>query len=83
MDQSTCKTACDKLNIPNGEILGNYGCYKDGGGYCHQNGKNGGGASMICMVNGKSNEKNIGKHRRNKMIHFHDSVCFSVFQNHI
>ena len=52
MDQSTCKTACDKLNIPKKQILGNYGCYKDGGGNCHQNGKNGGGASMICMVNG-------------------------------
>ena len=47
-DAETCKKACDDLKIPKQSILGGYVCYKDGKGYCYQNGYNGAGASMIC-----------------------------------
>ena len=50
-DQAMCKNACTQLNVPHKEILGGFVCYKDGGGNCHQNGKNGGGASMVCKGN--------------------------------
>lgn len=47
-DQEMCKAACTEFAYPQKEILGGFKCYKDHRGYCLQNGKNGGGASMLC-----------------------------------
>lgn len=56
-DEKTCKEACTFLNLPLGEILGNFGCYKDGQGNCYQNGRQGSGASMICKTSEKISDK--------------------------
>ena len=49
-DETTCREACTMLNLPQGEILGDSLCYKDGQGNCYQNGRQGSGASMICKT---------------------------------
>jgi len=54
MDKETCETACRKLNIPQKTLLGNFKCYKDGQGFCYQDGQNGGGASIICRKSEKT-----------------------------
>ena len=61
-DGKTCREACTMLNLPQGEILGNNFCYKDGQGNCYQNGHQGSGASMIC----KASEELSGRFRRGK-----------------
>ena len=48
MDESTCREACQALNIPQVEIYGHNKCYKDRHGRCYQNGYQGSGASMLC-----------------------------------
>ena len=50
MDESTCRKGCNTLKVPEKEILGGYKCYIDGAGKCYQNGRNGGGAFMICKI---------------------------------
>ena len=60
-DKETCETACQKLDLPQKTLLGNFRCYKDEQGDCYQNGQNGGGASIICQKSGKT----VGKFRRN------------------
>merc|ERR1712136_369940 len=52
-DEKTCREACTFLNLPLGQILGNYKCYKDGQGNCYQNGRQGPEASMICKASEK------------------------------
>ena len=48
-DAKTCREACKVLNIPQKRILGgNWVCYKDSKGNCYQNGKYGGGGSLVC-----------------------------------
>ena len=52
-DSSGCIKACDHMGISSGSaISGGHPCYKDGGGKCHQNGQNGGGASFLCRKTG-------------------------------
>ena len=53
MDEKTCKEACNALNVPQIQILGNNVCYKDFHGNCYQDGKNGAGATLICKKYGK------------------------------
>ena len=50
MQESLCREACGVFNLPVGKIFGGSACYKDTNNYCHQNGKNNTGASMICKM---------------------------------
>jgi len=60
MDEKTCKQACKALNVPQIQILGNNLCYKDHQGNCYQNGRNGAGASLICIKSVKSQVGSTG-----------------------
>ena len=60
IDEKTCRDACIRLNIPQGEILGESKCYKNSTGKCLQNGHPTEGSSMICKIT----EKDFGKYRQ-------------------
>ena len=48
MDETSCREACRRLNVPQEKILGSFYCYKDGQGNCYQDDQHGPGASLIC-----------------------------------
>ena len=49
MDETSCREACNALNLPQDRIHGNDVCYKRGyNGKCYQDGQQGGSGYLIC-----------------------------------
>ena len=49
MGASECREACQTLNLPQMQLQNWQLCYKDSQGKCYQDGRNGAGATPICV----------------------------------